>query len=276
MRPLPVSPTNEVRIGSRLRAARKAHGYTLDQLATASGLTKGFLSRVERDETSLSVASLITLCEVMSMDVGSLFTAPEVALVRRDGAPAINLGGTGVNEQLMTPRGQSSSSSSTPRSSRAARRQGPLHDQLRGRGRLRPQGLGRPDLLRPPPEARHRRRPDLLRGRAPHLGQRQRTRAAEVVWVLSPRRGAAAREQISRVTPCYLLYPGGCSTPGTASNPALHGTRRAKGPRRRPPAARSRRSRASGGRRGSRPGPPRPARAGCARCCGARRAPRRP
>ena len=52
------------------------------------------------------MASLITLCEVMSIEVGSLFTAPEVALVRRDEAPAINLGGTGVTEQLMTPRGQ--------------------------------------------------------------------------------------------------------------------------------------------------------------------------
>ena len=107
MRPVPVSPTNAVRIGSRLRAARKAHGYTLEQLASASGLTKGFLSRVERDETSPSVASLLTLCEVMSVDVGSLFSAPDVALVRRDEAPAINLGGTNVTEQLMTPRGQS-------------------------------------------------------------------------------------------------------------------------------------------------------------------------
>jgi transcriptional regulator with XRE-family HTH domain len=108
MRPLPVSPSNHgIRIGSRLRAARQAHGYTLDQLASSAGLTKGFLSRVERDETSLSVASLITLCEVMSLDVGSLFTMPDVALVRRDSAPAINLGGTGVEERLMTPRGQS-------------------------------------------------------------------------------------------------------------------------------------------------------------------------
>jgi transcriptional regulator with XRE-family HTH domain len=107
MRPVPVSPThNEVRIGARLRAARKANGFTLDQMAAASGLTKGFLSRLERDETSLSVASLFTLCEVMSIDVGSLFSAPEVALVRRDTAPAINLGGTGVSERLMTPRGQ--------------------------------------------------------------------------------------------------------------------------------------------------------------------------
>lgn len=107
MRPVPVSPTHEVRIGSRLRAARKAHGYTLDQLASASQLTKGFLSRVERDETSPSVASLLTLCQVMSIDIGSLFTAPDVALVRRSEAPAINLGGTGVSEHLMTPRGQS-------------------------------------------------------------------------------------------------------------------------------------------------------------------------
>jgi transcriptional regulator with XRE-family HTH domain len=107
MRPLPVSPTTDgVRLGARLRAARKAHGYTLEQLATAAGLTKGFLSRVERDETSLSVASLVTLCEVMSINPGSLFTAPDVDLIRRDSAPAINLGGTGVVERLMTPRGQ--------------------------------------------------------------------------------------------------------------------------------------------------------------------------
>jgi transcriptional regulator with XRE-family HTH domain len=105
MRPLPVSPTNnEIRIGAKLRAARQAHGLTLDQLAAAAGLTKGFLSRVERDETSPSVASLITLCEVMSVDIGSLFTGSDATLVRRDTAPAINLGGAGVSERLMTPR----------------------------------------------------------------------------------------------------------------------------------------------------------------------------
>lgn len=108
MKPLPVSPTNDgVRIGAKLRAARKANGFTLEQLAVAAGLTKGFLSRIERDETSLSVASLITLCQVMSLDVGTLFSSPDVALVRHRSAPAINLGGTGVDERLMTPRSQS-------------------------------------------------------------------------------------------------------------------------------------------------------------------------
>ncbi|RSM59608.1 XRE family transcriptional regulator [Actinoplanes sp. ATCC 53533] len=108
MRPLPVSPTNnQVQLGAKLRAARRAHGFTLDQLAAATGLTKGFLSRVERDETSPSVASLVTLCEVMSLDVGELFAVSDATLVRRDTAPAINLGGTGVSERLMTPRRES-------------------------------------------------------------------------------------------------------------------------------------------------------------------------
>jgi transcriptional regulator with XRE-family HTH domain len=108
MRPLPVSPTNnQVHLGAKLRAARRAHGLTLDQLAAATGLTKGFLSRVERDETSPSVATLVTICEVMSLDVGDLFAVSDSTLVRRDSAPAINLGGTGVSERLMTPRRES-------------------------------------------------------------------------------------------------------------------------------------------------------------------------
>ncbi|KJF19195.1 helix-turn-helix domain-containing protein [Rhodococcus sp. WS3] len=106
MRPLPISPGNDVRIGPKLRAARTARGYTLEQVAEATGLTKGFLSRVERDETSPSVTSLSMMCRVMSIDVGSLFSMPDLSLVRGEEAPAINLGGTGVRDRLMTPRGQ--------------------------------------------------------------------------------------------------------------------------------------------------------------------------
>ena len=91
MRALPVSPSHRVRIGSKLRAARTTHGYTLEQLARATGLTKGFLSRVERDETSPSVATLLTLCEVMSIDVGSLFTAPQCTCFSLSGSRTTNL-----------------------------------------------------------------------------------------------------------------------------------------------------------------------------------------
>lgn len=107
MRPFPVSPSNEVRIGAKLRAHRTARGYTLEQVANAAGLTRGFLSRVERDETSPSVASLLTICEVMSLELGALFATPSVALVQREDAPSIDLGGLGVVDRLLTPRSQS-------------------------------------------------------------------------------------------------------------------------------------------------------------------------
>ena len=42
----------EAQIGARLRAARQARGLTLDQVAAATELTKGFISRLERDEVS--------------------------------------------------------------------------------------------------------------------------------------------------------------------------------------------------------------------------------
>ena len=94
MRPMPLEPnTRRVAIGSRLRAARQAQQLTIDEVARITGLTKGFLSRVERDMTSPSVSSLITLCDVLSISVGSLFEAPDVQFVPAGTGPRINLGG---------------------------------------------------------------------------------------------------------------------------------------------------------------------------------------
>ena len=105
MRPIPVEPSNErAAIGKRLRAVRQAQQLTLDDVAQASGLSKGFISRVERDMTSISVASLLAFCEVLSLPIGSLFESTEVHVVRRGTGPHINLGGTGAEEWLITPR----------------------------------------------------------------------------------------------------------------------------------------------------------------------------
>jgi DNA-binding XRE family transcriptional regulator len=106
----PVYPTasgDPLRIGARLRAARKSHGLTIEQLASASGLTGGFLSRVERDETSPSVTTLVSLCQVLSLDVGSLFKASDMGVVTLASAPALRMGGVGAVEKLLTPRAQS-------------------------------------------------------------------------------------------------------------------------------------------------------------------------
>jgi transcriptional regulator with XRE-family HTH domain len=107
MKALPVEPSAApVAIGSRIRAARQAQRLTIEHVADATGLTKGFLSRVERDLTSPSVASLVTLCQVLSISVGDLFTVPETHLTRRDDGPRISLGGEGIVERLLTARSE--------------------------------------------------------------------------------------------------------------------------------------------------------------------------
>lgn len=107
MKALPVEPSNApVAIGSRIRSARQAQRMTIEQVADSTGLTKGFLSRVERDLTSPSVASLVTLCQVLSISIGDLFSVPETHLTRLDEAPRISLGGVGINERLLTARSE--------------------------------------------------------------------------------------------------------------------------------------------------------------------------
>lgn len=108
MKALHPTPSGDpVRVGARLRACRKAQGLTIEQVAAATGLTRGFLSRVERDETSPSVTSLVTLCQVLSLPVGSLFEGADTEVVRLDSAPRLNMGGHGVEDRLVTPRAQS-------------------------------------------------------------------------------------------------------------------------------------------------------------------------
>lgn len=107
MKALPVEPSNAaLAIGSRIRSVRQAQRLTIDQVAELTGLTKGFLSRVERDLTSPSVASLVTLCQVLSLEVGELFSQPDTHVVRLAEAPRISLGGEGIVEQLVTARSE--------------------------------------------------------------------------------------------------------------------------------------------------------------------------
>lgn len=93
----------DVLIGAKLRAARKARRLTLDQVAQAAGLTKGFVSRLERDDVSPSVASLVAVCEILGLRVGELFDPPETSIARAGEGRLINFGGHGAEERLMTP-----------------------------------------------------------------------------------------------------------------------------------------------------------------------------
>ncbi len=97
----------QVRIGARLRATRKARGLTQEQVAGSADLTTGFLSRLERDEASPSVATLVAICEVLGLRVGELFEPPQTAVIRSGEGRPVSYGGVGSVEQLITPGTQS-------------------------------------------------------------------------------------------------------------------------------------------------------------------------
>ena len=93
-------------IGGQLRAARLAARKPVAEVAEQSGLTKGFVSKLERDLANVSVASLIRLCDALEISVGSLFQAGRGEVVRRGAYPPINFGGTSMREYLLTPSGE--------------------------------------------------------------------------------------------------------------------------------------------------------------------------
>jgi transcriptional regulator with XRE-family HTH domain len=93
-------------IGGRLRATRLARGLTLGQVAAAAGLTEGFVSKLERDHVSPSVASLVAVCEALGLRVGELFEPPTSAIVRAGEGAMINFGGMNALEYLLSPGSQ--------------------------------------------------------------------------------------------------------------------------------------------------------------------------
>jgi transcriptional regulator with XRE-family HTH domain len=79
---------------------------SMAEVAEQAGLTKGFVSKLERDLANVSVASLIRLCDALGVSVGSLFQAPKGEIVRHDARPPINFGGRKMSEYLLTPSGE--------------------------------------------------------------------------------------------------------------------------------------------------------------------------
>src|SRR5699024_10916573 len=105
MKSLPIEPVaSDIALRTRLRTLRERRHFTLDQVAERTGFSKGFISRVERDLTSPSVQSLVTLCQVLGINPGQLLDSPELSVVKFDAAPRVDLGGAGIIERLLTPR----------------------------------------------------------------------------------------------------------------------------------------------------------------------------
>ncbi|MDW7709895.1 MAG: cupin domain-containing protein [Deferrisomatales bacterium] len=60
-------------LGQKLKSARLARGYSLEELARRTGFSKSFLSQIENGKNSPSIASLKTITQVLGVSIGELF-----------------------------------------------------------------------------------------------------------------------------------------------------------------------------------------------------------
>lgn len=73
-------------IGVKIKQLRQQRGLTQEELASRTELTKGFISQLERDLTSPSIATLMDILEALGTDVASFFreTAEESVVYSAD------------------------------------------------------------------------------------------------------------------------------------------------------------------------------------------------
>jgi transcriptional regulator with XRE-family HTH domain len=75
---------DSLKIGEKLRRLRKENGLTQEELANRAYLTKGFISQLERDLTSPSIATLRNILDVLGLDMADFFRdMPHEQVVRR-------------------------------------------------------------------------------------------------------------------------------------------------------------------------------------------------
>ena len=86
-----VSLASMIKIGERIRNLRELSNLTQEELAERANLTKGFISQIERDLTSISLDSLIQILEAMDENLSDFFreTSEEKIVYREEDRVAI-------------------------------------------------------------------------------------------------------------------------------------------------------------------------------------------
>ncbi len=62
------------KIGAKIKSLRLRYGLTQEELADRAELSKGFISQLERDQTSPSIVTLVDILECLGTTPGEFFT----------------------------------------------------------------------------------------------------------------------------------------------------------------------------------------------------------
>lgn len=99
---------DEVKVGGRVRAFRKARNLTLDEVAKSSGVTKSFVSRFERDEVQASVAVLLKIFGAIGIKLSDVFDPPPSSYVPAGNGVSVNFGGHNIKESIVNGQNDAS------------------------------------------------------------------------------------------------------------------------------------------------------------------------
>jgi transcriptional regulator with XRE-family HTH domain len=94
----------ELQLGPRIRSLRQARHVTLRELAERAGVTESFLSQVEREVTSPSIASVQRIARALDLGIAELFVdePPLGRVVRRDERRRIAYNGLNAVDEFLT------------------------------------------------------------------------------------------------------------------------------------------------------------------------------
>ena len=94
----------ELQLGPRIRSLRQARQVTLRELAERAGVTESFLSQVEREVTSPSIASVQRIARALDLGIAELFVdePPLGRVVRRGDRRRIVYNGLKAVDEFLT------------------------------------------------------------------------------------------------------------------------------------------------------------------------------
>jgi transcriptional regulator with XRE-family HTH domain len=93
-----------MQLGRKIRDLRLRRGLTVQQLAEATGLSKGFVSQVENSRTSPSLSTLQDLARSLETSVAFLVVEEDQVpyVVRRQDRPQMSVNGKGSRLEVMS------------------------------------------------------------------------------------------------------------------------------------------------------------------------------
>jgi len=91
-------------LGTRIRALRQSRRLTLRAVADRAGVTESFLSQVERDVTSPSIATVGRIARALDISIAQLFAEEPVTgrVVRREARRRVAYPGLKATDEFLT------------------------------------------------------------------------------------------------------------------------------------------------------------------------------